>query len=107
MTCPDCNKAYIGQTGRPFITRYNEDKAAFRNNSHSSNFARHRYEEAHSFGPIENIMQVLHYRRKGAQLNTIENFYIRAEFAANNHLNDNQTIFPNTIFDTLLNTHRP
>jgi hypothetical protein len=98
---------YVGQTGRPFITRYNEHKAAFRKNSHSSNFARHLYEEAHSFGPIENIMQVLHYHRKGAHLNTIEKFYIHAEFTANNHLNDNQTIFLNTIFDTLLNTHRP
>jgi len=38
---------------------------------------------------------------------TIENFYIHAEFNANNHLNDNQNIFPNTFFDTLLNTHRP
>jgi hypothetical protein len=51
-------------------------------------------------------MQMLHYHRKGAHPNKIEKFYIHAEFTANNHLNDNQTIFPNTIFDTLLNTHR-
>jgi hypothetical protein len=31
-------------------------------------------------------------------------FHIHAEFTANNHLNDKQTIFPNTIFDTFLKT---
>jgi hypothetical protein len=107
LTCPDCNKAYVGQTGRPFTTRQNEHKVAFRNNSHSPSFAKHLYEEAQSFGPIENLMQVLHYHRKGAHLNKFEKFYIHAEFTANNHLNDNQTIFPKAIFDVLLNTHRP
>ena len=42
-----------------------------------------------------------------AHLITTERFHIHAEFTSNNHLNDNQTIFSNPIFDTLLNTHRP
>ena len=78
LTCPDCNKAYVGQTGRPFTTRYNKHKVAFRNNSHSSSFAKHLYEEAQSFGhrkyyagatlpqegsPPEQDWQVLHPRR--------------------------------------------
>jgi hypothetical protein len=37
-------------------------------------------------------------------MNTIERFHIHAEFTANNHLNDDHTIFPNT---TLLKTHQP
>jgi len=105
LNCPDCNKTYVGQTGRHFTTRYNEHKVAFRNNRHSSSFAKYLYEETHSFGSIENI--ILYYNRKAALLNTIEKFYIHAEFTANNHLNDSQNIFPNGIFDTLLNTHRP
>jgi hypothetical protein len=52
-------------------------------------------------------MQVLRYQRKGAHLNTIERFYIYAEYINNNHLNDDQTIFPNKIFDTLLKPHNP
>jgi len=64
LTCPDCNKAYVRQTGRPFTRRYEEHKVAFRNNSHASSFAKHLNEEAHSFGPIDNIMQVLHTTRK-------------------------------------------
>jgi len=39
LTCPDCNKAYVGQTGRRFSIRYNEHKIAFYNNSHTSSFA--------------------------------------------------------------------
>jgi len=35
LTCPGCNKAYVGQTGRNFFARYNENKLAFRNNSHT------------------------------------------------------------------------
>jgi len=38
---------------------------------------------------------------------TLERFHIHTEVAANNHLNENQTIFPNVIFDTLTETHRP
>ena len=33
LTCPNCKKAYVGQTSRNFITRYNERKRSFRNNS--------------------------------------------------------------------------
>jgi hypothetical protein len=102
LTCPDCNRAYMERTGRRFSIRYKEHKSAFRNNSHTSNFAQHLHEEAHSCGPINNIMQVLHHQRKGARLNTIERFYIHKEHAAGNQLNEDHTIFCNKIFDSLI-----
>jgi len=46
-------------------------------------------------------VRAAHYQKKGAHLNTLERFHIHTESAANNHLNDNHTIFPNAIFDTL------
>ena len=49
------------------------------------------------------IMQILHYHKKGPHLNTLEKFHIHTE-AQNqnqNHLNDDNTIFPNPIFDAL------
>ena len=107
LTCPDCNKAYVGQTGRRFVTRFKEHEKAFRYNSHTSSFAKHLHEEAHSFGPMNNIMQILHYHSKGPHLNTFERFHIHAEFTANNHLNENQTIFPNAIFDAIRKTQHP
>ena len=73
----------------------------------TSNFAKHLIQEAHSFGPMSNIMQIVHCHRKGAHLNTIERFHIHTEFAANNHLNDPQTIIPNAIFNTLTKANLP
>jgi len=77
------------------LARYNEDKQAFRNNFHTSKFAQHLLEQAHSFSSINNTMQILHYRKKSARLNTVERYYIHEELAANSHLNDSQNIFPN------------
>jgi hypothetical protein len=51
-------------------------------------------------------MHILHYQKKSAHLNTVERYYIHAEFAANNHLNDSQNIFLNLIFDAILKTHQ-
>jgi hypothetical protein len=36
-------------------------------------------------------------------LNTIERFYIYSEYSNDNHLNNEQTIFPNRLFDAILN----
>ena len=106
LTCPDCKKAIVGQTSRSFVTRYNEHKQAFRNNSHTSKFAQHLLEQTHSFSPIHDTMQILRYQKKSAHLNTVERYYIHTEFTANNHLNDDQNIFPNPIFDAILKTHQ-
>jgi len=38
LTCPNCNKTYVGQSGKRFATRYKEHEKAFRNNSHTSSF---------------------------------------------------------------------
>jgi len=56
---------------------------------------------------MNSIMQILHCHKKGAHLNTLERFHIHAEFAANDDLNENQPVFPNAVFDTLIKTHRP
>jgi hypothetical protein len=50
-------------------------------------------------------LQILKHHRKGPRLNTLEIFHIYEEYITKNHINDNQTIFPNKIFDVLLNTH--
>ena len=78
LTCPDCNKAYVGQTGRRFSIRYNKHTRDFYN-SQSSSFAQHLLDKAHSFGPINNIMQVLHHQKKRTHLNKVERFYIHKE----------------------------
>jgi hypothetical protein len=106
LTCLDCKKAYVGQTGRSFLLRDIEHKQALKNNCHTSKFAQHFLEQAHPLGNIHNTMQILHYQKKSAHLNTVEYYYIHTEFTNNNHLNDNQNIFPNAIFDAILKTQQ-
>ena len=102
LTCPECNKAYVGQTGRSFSQRYQEHHRAFRLDHQSSGFTLHLAEHQHPFGPINEIMQILHFQHKSTHMNTLERYYIHKETANNNQLNDKHTVFPNTIFDTLL-----
>ena len=75
-----------------------------RTNIHTSKFAQHLIEQNHPFGTIHNTMQIRHHK-KAPHLNTLERFHIYAEYVTNNHINDNQTIFPNRLFDTLLKAH--
>jgi hypothetical protein len=76
-------------------------------NSHSSKFAQHLFEQKHSFGTIHSTVQVLQRQNKGAHLNTIERFHIYSEYTNDNHLNNNQTIFPKKIFEAILNPYQP
>jgi len=82
--------------------RFREHEYAFKTNSHMSNCAKHILEQSHSFGPIQDTMQILQYQNKGNHLNTIERFYIYTEFIKDNHLNDEHNKSPNRIFDALL-----
>jgi len=104
MKCPDCNKAYVGQTGISFQIRFNEHKIAFKTTSHTSNYAKHHNEPIHPFETIQNTIHVLQPHYKGPHHNTLERFHIYAEYHNNNHLNDEHSIFPNIIFDNLLKT---
>jgi hypothetical protein len=105
LTCPDCNKAYVGQTGRSFTQRFKEHKNAFRSNRNTSNYAKHALEHSHPSGPIHETIQISQYQGKGAHLNTIERYFIYKEFSNNNHLNGEFNITPNKIFDALLKLH--
>jgi hypothetical protein len=101
LTCPDCNRAYVGQIGRSFSTRFREYMQGFRNNSGTSNFTKHLSVHAHSFGSIHSTMQMLQNQRKGPHLNTLEKYHIHEEASRNNHLNDDHTVVPNKIFEAI------
>ena len=102
LTCPNCGKAYVGQTGQDLYTRFNEHKRSFRYNSQHSKYAQHLIEHGHAFGNIHNTMEVLQFQKKGTHLNTIERFHIYKETIQNNHLNDEYTTTANKIFDTIV-----
>jgi len=98
LTCPDCNKACVGQMGHSFTQRFKEHKNAFKSNRNTSNYAKHALEHSHPFGPIHETMQILQYQDKGTHLNTIGRYFIYKEFSSNNHLNDEFNITPNKIY---------
>ena len=65
LTCPDCGKKYTGQTGRSFRKRCDEhfQSSKYKNPNHT--FPKHLHGTGHSFGPMECIMDALHFVKKG------------------------------------------
>jgi hypothetical protein len=95
-------------TDRETIFRMLQGKhlTSFHKKNSPSNYSKHLNEAGQSFGPILDIMEILHCQGKGRHLNTVEKFHIYAEFAANDQLSDPQTHSPNAIFDILTKAHR-
>jgi len=78
--CPDCNNAYVGQTGQCFTKEVKEHKNAFRSNRNTSNYAKHALEYAHPFDPNHETVQILQYQGTGTHLITIERYFIYKDF---------------------------
>jgi hypothetical protein len=107
LECPTCNKKYIGQTGRPFRVRFREHYNDYRHEHNRSKFAQHVLEEGHSFGPMNEVMKVVHFARKGKMLDTLERFYIYKEAKQGNQINDKLTFQINPIFEAIVQNPPP
>ena len=101
LTCPDCGKAYVGQTGRSFHKRYKEHNLSYRKNKTDSNFAKHMIDNDHTFPPIEEALRILEFHKKSMHMNTLERYHIHKEAHQNNHLNDQHTVPHNKIFEII------
>ena len=71
-----CHKKYVGQAGRPFHVRFREHYRGYKYTNNKSKFAQHVIGEGHAFGPMSDIMDVVHIASKGRMLDTLERFYI-------------------------------
>jgi len=100
LTCPTCHKKYDGQTGRPFHVRVREHYRDYKYANNKSKFAQHVI-EGHAFGPINDIMNVVHIASKGRMLDTLERFYIYWETKLGTQINDKLTVQSNPIFEAL------
>jgi hypothetical protein len=76
LKCMDCQKVYIGQTGRTLNTRYKEHIRSIRYNRKDSGYATHILNNIHRYGKIEDIMERIDKARKGRIMNIKENFQI-------------------------------
>jgi hypothetical protein len=56
LTCLDCHKLYVGQTGCSFRTRSNEHAQDYRHGNHRSNFVKHLLDCRHTLHPMEDSM---------------------------------------------------
>jgi hypothetical protein len=89
LNCPTCNKKYTGQTGYPFLVRYREHYNDYKYMNNKSRFAEHVREEGHTFGPMEDIMEPVHFANKGKLLDAWEKYYIFQETKNGNQVNIN------------------
>ena len=102
LECPSCNKKYFGQTGHPFRVRFREHYNDYKHGHNKSKFAQHVIDKGHSFGPMNETMEVIHVAKKGRMLDMLEKFYIYRETKHSNQINEKLTGQPNPIFEALL-----
>ena len=69
LVCENCDKVYIGQTGRSFYNRIKEHFRSYLNNDSLSNYSSHLNAENHHFN---REFKVLHRSSKGVRLNALE-----------------------------------
>ena len=84
LTCPNCEKKYTGQTGRPFKVRFQEHLRDYKHGNNRSKFSQHLLENKHGIGRMENTTHVIHVTNTGKMMDTLEKFYIYREKETNN-----------------------
>ena len=101
MKCLDCPMEYIGQTGRKFNTRYKEHIHDIRHNNSNTGYSEHILNTGHTYGTIENTMEIITTNKKGHYLNTLENYHIYRTTKKNTHMNNTNKEIYNPIFNEL------
>jgi hypothetical protein len=64
LKCIDCQKVYIGQTGRSLTIRYKEHIRSIRYNREDSGHATHILNNIHRYAKIEDIMERIDQGKK-------------------------------------------
>jgi hypothetical protein len=95
LTCSECKKWYIWQSGRKFSTWY-KNSWRFYNNYQNSNFLHTSYKVN-----TQSTSLTIPWKSYKPYLNTLETYYIYEETKNNNQLNDQNTSEWNTIFSSL------
>jgi hypothetical protein len=86
---------------RNFKTRYKEHIRDIKNNRYNIGYAGHILNTGHSYGPMEDMMEIIKVLNKGSTMDTIERYHI---YIANQNgilLNGTHLHNRNPIFDVL------
>ena len=107
MQCKDCDKIYIGQTGRTFYKRYTEHLPKSDIRKVDSIFAKHLMNENHDPQSFEDSCIPLHICHKGSIMNATEEFEIYKAIKKNLQkvLNEKLKFKNNSLYDTVLDTY--
>jgi hypothetical protein len=106
LKCTDCPLQYIGQTGRSFNTRYKDHIRTIRHNNDTSTFAQHILNAGHTYGSIQDTMDIVHIARKGMYMNNIEKYHTYRTYKQNKLMNEITVDLHNPIFEVICN-HSP
>jgi hypothetical protein len=101
----DCQKVYIGQTGRSLNTRYKEYISSIRYNREDSGYATHILNNTHRYGKIEDIMERIDKAKKGRIMTIKENLQIYIHKTQNLLIEEQRAAiddYTNILFDTAM-----
>jgi hypothetical protein len=101
MKCKDCSVKYVGQRGRTFNTRYKEHICYIKSNNSNTGYSRHILDTRHTYGTMEDTMDVVRISRKGQYLNALKKYYIHKISREKIHMNDTNIDEHNPIFGEL------
>ena len=76
IKCKTCNRAYIGQSGRPIAVRHKEHARYIRTNNPASAYAIHILNNRHENGATNDTLKLLQPCSKGMKMNCWESLYI-------------------------------
>ena len=106
IECTDCEKFYIGQTGRTFRSRFKEHVQAIKSNnrtSQKSNFAEHILSTGHNYKNINANMKILQIMNKGNEMDSKEDYLIyighkeKENYIINNHITTKNPIYEKAV----------
>jgi hypothetical protein len=106
IKCNSCPKKYVGQTGRNFLNRFKKHIHAIKSNKTTSKYAQHILESGHTYGKIEDTLNILHHENKGSIMDSWEQFHIHRLTKNNLQLNDAYTDTWNPIFDLMITLYK-
>jgi hypothetical protein len=100
--CPERRQQHTRLTSRSFYKRYSEHLQPFKYRNSNWTFARHLHGIWHSFVPMENIMDILHFVKIEKTCNFLKHFYIYSETKINNQINEESTTGSNKIYNVVI-----
>jgi len=99
LKCNTCNKAYIGQPGRPITIQHREHLHYIKNKNPTSAYAMHILDNRHEFGPAEETLKLFKPCTKGTRMNCWEALFMHMHYKHNILISEQQVTDNNPLFE--------